>query len=166
MADVNIAIDSIEQGKGACDTLRSAVQKLDVTRQTAESSFSALSQINPDLGKSFINELTGSLRDIYEYLNKKLTKAEEYFAKEEVKPAEETPVTPGGGGYYGGGGGGGSRSDPKPDENPVTPGEDTDPNKIDDDDVVAASLDDIDTGPLDDMKLVDMNGFIDEIIRL
>ena len=150
MADDSIQINSLEQGQDACNRLKSATQKIDVARQSASSSFAALSQINPDLGSNFISELKNSLDDIFTYLNGKVPKAENYFKNED---SNNNGNNKGGnnnrGGNYGGGG-----IDPVPD---TTPEETA---------VAAVNLSDINTTPLTESQLSDLNGLVDEIIEL
>lgn len=148
MADDSIQINSLEQGRDACNTLKSATQKIDVARQSASSSFAALSQINPDLGSNFISELKNSLDDIFTYLNGKVPKVENYFKNEDTNNNSNNNNNRGG--NYGGGG--------------VAPVPDTIPEE--ETAVAAVNLSDINTTPLTESQLSDLNGLVDEIIEL
>lgn len=176
-----IQINSLEQGRGACDVLKSAAQKVDAARQSASTSFQALSQINPDLGATFISELNNSLNDIYEFLNNKLfPAAEAYFQSDD----DVTPDDPGGndnnrGGGRSGGNSGGSGAESAVDDSgesnvtQVTPGENevpvvpVDPTPTEDNSVVAAvNIEEIDTSSLTEMQLNDLNSLVDNVVDL
>ena len=192
MAEVEqITIDNLEAGQAATDQLKNAIQKLEVTRQTAAGSFSVLKSVTPDLGSKFIEELNGSLDDIYKFLKENLlSSAEEYFIDNDPTPApvpepEDPGDDPAGGGNNGSGSGvnpysptpgsPGSPVTPNPDTPstigpqtiaPITLPPDTTAPGTDPSIIGAIVLEDVDTSSLQEMPLDDLDSLIDEMVEL
>ena len=165
MAD-NMDIEKLEVGRQGCDLIEAIAQKVDISRQNASTAFAPLTTIDPDVGTHLINELTTSLEEIQKFLKDVVFKsADEYYKKEEDNDdiPDTTPqsITPDGPGV---GPGGGTPKETIPDTTPATT-PDTTPSTspiIDPD----TNLVNINTKPLEEMKLSDLFGLMTEFIGL
>lgn len=158
-----MAIGEIDSSKGqaACDTLLQGINRLQAVYESYGSTFNSLAQVNPDLGTMFINQLNGSIGDIYVFLAEHIyPAATTYFQNDievpvEEEPAEEQPKDEGPGdsgpGDSGPGSSGPGSSGPGPSEPPVEDPGETQP---------------INTGSLTGMTLDQLDGFTGEVIGL
>ena len=175
MAD--IAINSLEDGRSGCDSLKSAASNVDAARSEGASGFQVLTHCTPDLGSGFINELTKSLDDIYNFISGNLyTSADGYFQKEPEETVPETEPDIGGpsGGVPGGGGprGTGTPTPTAVTDPPTTPvttspettvPETTTPETAP---IAAVKLSELDTSSLTELQLSSLNGLVDQMIEL
>lgn len=166
----SIKINDLSSGREAANEIKAAAQLLDVQRTTAASGFNALTQVTPDLGSKFISELTTSLDDIYNFLNGKLYSAIEGYFKDDNE--EETPKgkNPSGGGPSGVGPAATSTDPPKETTPETTPDTtpDTVPDTTPEESVIpgGVELSKIDTESLEEVKLDELNGTVQELIDL
>ncbi len=174
-----IKINSLEAGQAACDTLLQGINKLNLVCQSLNSNpFNPLTQCNPDLGTTFINELNMSVSDIYQFLQNNIYPAAvAYFQPDD--PANppggddpNNPDPPGGGGDNPDPPGGGGDNPTGPESpggggNQVGGGED--PGTVVPPDIIGGDspeLENLDTSSLSDMNLSDLDGYVGQLIEL
>ena len=169
-----IGITDLSLGQNATSELKSAAAKVEVAKEAGASCLAPLTQVTPDLGSHFINELTSSLTDIYAFLNDILYgTAEAYF-----RPEDDADGGSGNGNYgKGNSSGSGEEAIPAAPVDPVIEVPDTTPiDKIPDtipdtepepeSGIQEIILEEIDTTELEQLSLDDLYGVIDELVEL
>ncbi len=177
MADA-VGIINLEAGQDAANSLKSAASNVLVAKETGLSVLNPLTQVTPDLGSHFINELLASLTDIYNFLNDTLySSADSYFQPEDGGDDDQG----GGGGPSGSGSGsdtsGGDDDDDDdtgtetpvttPETTPTTKPQETTPETTPETQPIElVQLEEIDTSALEQLSLDDLYGVIDEVSQL
>lgn len=165
MADVNIK--NLEAGQAACDTLSSANQKVSLMVDAAAAGpFNSLTNVNPDLGSGFINELNQSLADIYSFLAQNIYPAAVAYFQPDNPGDEDVPDNP----YKPGDGddGGHQHTTPPGDGGGEKPPETEEPvldTETPTEPITEQTLGEVET-MLDDMTLGELDGFIGELVAL